>query len=225
MDYIIIKTKNGVNKKYFRCFCSICNKDRGYQEKKAINRTCQSCKHLLIDKDSRIRAGKKNKGKKHTPETIETIRSTSTGRKHTKEAKDKMSKKAKESGRKPIREPGFKHSLETKIKSSCSRRGINREQWEDFTTEETALHRAEFKRKGLSQLCFEREAYKCQKCKKQGRLNAHHANSWKFFPEDRYNIDNLICLCNFCHKLFHKIYGNGIKKPNTKEQIEEWIKE
>ena len=42
-----------------------------------------------------------------------------------------------------------------------------------------------------------------------GNLNSHHKNSWDKHPDQRYDINNGICLCEKCHKEFHKKYGHG----------------
>jgi len=36
------------------------------------------------------------------------------------------------------------------------------------------------------------------------------------------DLDNGICLCNHCHKQFHKIYG---KKRNNQNQLNEFLGE
>lgn len=63
--------------------------------------------------------------------------------------------------------------------------------------------------------------FTCQCCgdNKGGNLESHHLNSYNWDKENRTNIDNGICLCKKCHKLFHKIYGN---RHNTKEQFKEF---
>ncbi|MFA5158557.1 MAG: HNH endonuclease signature motif containing protein [Patescibacteria group bacterium] len=38
-----------------------------------------------------------------------------------------------------------------------------------------------------------------------GNLNAHHLASWKDFPEKRLDMDNLITVCEDCHKDIHAI--------------------
>lgn len=51
---------------------------------------------------------------------------------------------------------------------------------------------------------FVRDEYTCQKCfKVGGELNAHHINSFKDFPDQRFNTDNGITLCKSCHKKIH----------------------
>lgn len=75
---------------------------------------------------------------------------------------------------------------------------------------------------------FSRDKFTCQKCgahnfKGNGEtvlLEAHHIKNWKDNPDDRYDVDNGITLCNPCHNRFHSIYG---LKNNTKEQIDKFI--
>lgn len=49
--------------------------------------------------------------------------------------------------------------------------------------------------------------YRCCKCGSSIDLQSHHIQSWKLFPEKRYDLTNGICLCGCCHKKFHKQYG------------------
>jgi len=77
----------------------------------------------------------------------------------------------------------------------------------------------------LKRRCFKAADYICDICGvRGGKLNAHHKKSWKFHPEDRNDINNLVCLCQRCHINFHKQYGYGKKDPLTEEQYEKFKK-
>ena len=69
---------------------------------------------------------------------------------------------------------------------------------------------------------FERDNYTCQCCgdNKGGNLNAHHKNARNLFPNEKYDVNNGVTLCEKCHKEFHHIYGYG---NNTKKQFEEFM--
>jgi len=66
--------------------------------------------------------------------------------------------------------------------------------------------------------------YTCEACgykgKKKFEIVSHHKDNWKDYPDLRYYIENLACLCKKCHIDFHSEYGN---KNNTLEQYEKWI--
>lgn len=62
-----------------------------------------------------------------------------------------------------------------------------------------------------------RDNYICQICYRYGiPLNSHHLNSWDFFIKQRYDLNNGLTLCTYCHECFHNIYGRG---KNTKFQL------
>lgn len=61
----------------------------------------------------------------------------------------------------------------------------------------------------------------CCICGENHNLQAHHLNSFLGFPEQRYDVNNGVVLCIFCHKLFHAEYGSG---DNTKEQFAQFQK-
>lgn len=75
---------------------------------------------------------------------------------------------------------------------------------------------------------LERDDYTCQCCRNRSSkgnsviLNVHHIANYSNNKSHRYNIDNGITLCNQCHKIFHKIYGN---KDNNINQINQFIKD
>ena len=56
---------------------------------------------------------------------------------------------------------------------------------------------------------YERDNYTCQCCGKRGNgnLNAHHIYGYAEHKDLRTDIDNLVSLCEECHKRYHKQYG------------------
>lgn len=62
----------------------------------------------------------------------------------------------------------------------------------------------------------------CQICKTRGGyLVSHHLNSWDKFVDERYDVENGVCVCKKHHEKFHEIYGFG---NNNKFQFEEYQK-
>jgi len=68
--------------------------------------------------------------------------------------------------------------------------------------------------------------YVCKKCNKKRKttrvLHAHHIKSWDKFPDDRYDRNNGVVLCKYCHNKFHKTYKyEALDKPELlKEYLE-----
>lgn len=93
----------------------------------------------------------------------------------------------------------------------------------DLTEEDRHRKREHMEGKQWKKEVYKRDNYVCQHCKnrKNKPLVAHHKNGWNWDKENRFNIDNGITLCEKCHKEFHSIYGYG---NNTKEQLNEWLK-
>jgi hypothetical protein len=118
---------------------------------------------------------------------------------------------------------GRPSSLSTRIKLSVLNQGIKEEEFNGFTSSPSKALRNKLLEQKINIACFEKYNYTCDVCLIRGvALNAHHLNSWKWFPEQRFSVDNLVCLCTGCHKKFHKIYGNGKKNPNTRDEYIEF---
>jgi len=48
----------------------------------------------------------------------------------------------------------------------------------------------------------------------QGR-QAHHKNSASYFPEQRFDVSNGVCLCSSCHTKFHTDYKRSFRQKCT----------
>ena len=108
----------------------------------------------------------------------------------------------------------------------CAKRifftGENNPSWNpNKTDEERANSRSTDEYAKLVSNVFARDKYTCQCCGQYSKdLKAHHMNSYDIFVDERYDINNMITLCENCHRNFHKKYGYG---KNTKEQFLEWM--
>lgn len=211
-DNIKVVSSDGVHfRTKYRCFCDNCGADRGYQTKQnaTVNLICRKCKPKHTE-ESKLKMSMAKRGKP----------SANKGKTASLEARVKMS--TAKLG-KLAKNKGVKATLEQRIKLSCLNRGIDVSEFDDFTTEINKAERNKLTDSGLHLECFQKSDFTCDKCNiRGGTLNAHHLNSWKHFPEQRFDIANLVTLCNKCHKSFHKQFGNGKKMPNTLAQYIEF---
>jgi len=188
--------------------CPKCGQDKGFiitSKIKGISpedRPCKKCRTISV--------AIKNKGRKAWNKGIPLAQET----------KDKL--RVVNLG-KPPPNKGIKLSHEIKVKLSCINRGIAVEDFDDFTTPVNEAERVKLKKGTLRQECFKLADYTCAVCKTRGCvLNAHHLNSWSKYPELRFELSNIVCICQICHKKFHTHYGS---KRNTKEQFEQFLKD
>lgn len=82
------------------------------------------------------------------------------------------------------------------------------------------FHRSSHDAKRLRIQTYKRDDFKCRVCgDSDNRIVAHHLESFADNIDVRFDLDNMITLCEGCHVSFHKEYGYG---NNTKEQFEEY---
>ncbi len=94
----------------------------------------------------------------------------------------------------------------------------NHPRWLGGKTQENQLGRGSAEYAEWRINVWKRDYFTCQKCFIKGNnLNAHHINSWSENKEDRYNIDNGITLCKYCHRELHKKCG---QKTNYNQLLE-----
>lgn len=122
---------------------------------------------------------------------------------------------------------------EYRLKSSLAKRGENNPmygirgednpRWDPKRTHAMRQEqRKTFEYKEWRTNVFTRDNRICQCCgyEKGHILVAHHMNSWHWYEEGRYDVNNGVTLCEPCHKEFHYEYG---QKNNTKEQFKEFL--
>lgn len=137
------------------------------------------------------------------------------GKSHTKESKKKQS----------LSHMGLTdgpHSIETRIKMSLAAKarvaaGLHH-LYKGGLTRENTLIRQSIESRLAREAAFKRDNYTCQgcgassaSCHKRVMLHAHHIKSFAEFPELRFAVDNLITLCENCHKKTDN-FGNKSKK-------------
>lgn len=62
---------------------------------------------------------------------------------------------------------------------------------------------------------FRRDNYTCQDCGfhgSNGYITAHHIQSWAYFPELRFELDNGKTLCEDCHSQTDNYKGRAVRK-------------
>lgn len=195
--------------------------------------TVRGKKPLLVKKYcSRLCSGYSKKGKEsslkgipRTKEVIEKIRNKNKGKHRSIEMKKLQSKIKK--GKHLSFNTEFKkgHSAP---KTAFKRNDIrlikaNNPNWRGGISTEIQKIRGSIENDIWRSGVFSRDGYTDQKTGiKGGKLTAHHIKNFAQYPELRFAIDNGITLSHESHKEFHKKYG---KKNNTREQIEEFIKD
>lgn len=210
MDKIKVYRKCGKKYDYhYRFFCSDCGKDRGYLPNKKSSNLCKSCagkiSHSNISEETKEKMSKAKKGVQPWNKGLVGI--------YSEETKKNMG--IKNIGSTPPNK-GLEMSHDQRVKLSCTNRGIDVKDFDDFTMPESKRERSRFDYSGLREQCFKNANYTCDITGKTGcELNAHHLDSWHSNEDKRFDIDNLVCISKEMHDEFHRVYG---RKDNTKEQ-------
>lgn len=118
---------------------------------------------------------------------------------------------------------------EVKICRECWRNhnvGENHPSWKPEIPDEKRklyAHRGTDKYKTWSLKIKERDNYMCKKCNASGvDMESHHIFSVKDYPDLIYDINNGICLCSSCHRIFHDFFRS---RKSTPEQLIVFLKE
>jgi predicted restriction endonuclease len=125
-----------------------------------------------------------------------------SGKKHTQEWKDNMSKKLK--GRDVSSWIG--KSMETRMKRINEGKirydGEHARNWQGGKCKENNGLRRTLRYKQWRSDVFQRDNWTCQTCGVRGGiLEAHHIKSFSKYPELRFELNNGLTLCRDCHNL------------------------
>ena len=203
--------------------CPDCDTERHINYKQSMkNKPCSKCFHATPE----MVEAKKNQKKEKSEETKQKMRenhwsknggiSAFKGKTHTQEVKTILAEKTAQYYEKtPKEEYGERY-----IKGSCTQRGISVEEFNGFSAPEGTRIRQSAEGKAWSYDVLAKGNFTCDNCDiRGGKLHAHHLNAFNAFPEQRFDVDNGVCLCETCHDEFHVKYGKGY---NTREQYQEF---
>ncbi len=204
IDYDDWIEKEG-GRRLYKASCKECGSDRGYKRPNKFMQTCKKCSNAK----NRLKITKKHR-EEHSKRMINRI---PWNKGQTKETNDSLIKISKAMSKREVK-------LETRIKSSCTQRGIQFNEFDDFTNNKNDKERLKFKGYRLNHECLQKANFTCDISGQKGiKLVAHHLNSWNLFPEQRFDLNNLVCMSEELHKKFHSLYGYG---NNTKDQYNEF---
>ena len=135
-------------------------------------------------------------------ETKKKMSISSKGKTVSEETKKKMSLASKhKSGMR-----GKKHSLEARLKMSAKRKGELNANWQGGKKAKHLLIRVSLEYKLWRKSVFERDNYTCIFCGFQSNgtkipdIHADHIKPFAYYPELRFAIDNGRTLCVPCHR-------------------------
>ena len=64
---------------------------------------------------------------------------------------------------------------------------------------------------------------RCVVCGSMHRRQAHHLNNGSHHPDERFDIDNGVTLCQKCHSKFHNDFIGSYKKKCTKNDWKNFV--
>jgi len=210
--------------------CPSCGIERTIKLRQSRKNTlCSKCFHNTPG----VIAAKQNQVKERSEETHQKMRdnhwskkgidSPFKGKNHTNEVKDILSDKTKDFLDGLSKE--MKHNRY--VKSSCALRGIEVEDFTDWSTDENLRIRGSSEYKEWEKAVNLRDK-SCQfpGCleRRKSELTAHHKDGFSWCKERRFDIENGVLLCKFHHIdsaiSYHSMYGTH---NSTESKFLEWI--
>ena len=142
---------------------------------------------------------------------MKTSGSFSAGHRHSKETIEKIRKSR----------IGKKHTIDTRIKMSNSKKGDKSYQWKGGISRFQRIYFGDVD--SWRRDVFERDNYSCTKCgDRDTKIHADHIKPWSKYPELRFEITNGRTLCIPCHYFitYNKIMPVDSKWGSTKPMKE-----
>lgn len=122
---------------------------------------------------------------------------TFTGKKHSAETRKIQSQKASRP----------KPHLRGKRNGMSGRTGAHNPNYKGGSSPERQRFYSSGEWKELVRQVYKRDNYLCQRCgaahNTKNKLHAHHIKTWAEHPNLRFEISNLLTVCNFCHNWIH----------------------
>lgn len=63
----------------------------------------------------------------------------------------------------------------------------------------------------------------CVVCDSRKNRHAHHINSASYFPLERYDIENGVCLCSGCHVQYHTNFNRSYRVKTDRYNFENFM--
>ena len=238
----ILFSKKNPNKGTFKAFqriknnCLLCGKELFCllnSSQKYCSYKCYGESRVGKERDTRIgkAISKAKKGKVIISEKQkEQIRKALTGRKLSKEHIEKMRKfrKGKPFPNPPTLEQHKSLKWRTNISKGLLGRKLSEEHiktisgknnhfWKGGITPLNKKIRNSSLFKEWREKVFKKDNYTCWICQeKGGKLHPHHLKKFSEYPKSRFDINNGITLCEFCHRIYTN-FGGRIRGSEIKE--------
>ena len=112
---------------------------------------------------------------------------------------------------------GRKMSAQAKLKMSEAKRGkyqgAENPNWRGAQITAEVRERRSYIAKKWRLAVLARDKNICQSCGKQENLHVHHIKEFKDYPKERWNINNGLTLCVYCHEKVHNRRFPDFLKP------------
>ena len=63
----------------------------------------------------------------------------------------------------------------------------------------------------------------CQVCGSNQKREAHHIDCGSYYPKQRYDIENGVCLCRSCHVQYHTNFNKSFKVKTNRYNWENFL--